>query len=219
MVDRDKLIRSKEKWAQEGRLLAPDPGPQESKGRERLPVGQRLVKDWPVLDLGTQPNLNPKDWTLNVLGAVKRPFKWSWDDLQRETPVERTSDIHCVTAWSRYDNRWRGVSMNRVIELAQPKPDAKFVILKSYDSYATNVPLADLQRDDVLLATHWEGQPLTREHGGPVRLVVPHLYFWKSAKWIRQIWFTDRDSPGFWESRGYHMYGDPWKQQRYGSDK
>jgi DMSO/TMAO reductase YedYZ molybdopterin-dependent catalytic subunit len=214
MADRDKLIRSKEKWAQEGRLLVPAPST-----RDRLPPGQRLVKDWPVLDLGTQPNLNPKDWTLNVGGAVKRPFQWSWDDLQRETPVERTSDIHCVTAWSRYDNQWRGVSMARVIELAQPKPEAKFVILKSFDSYTTNLPLADLQQQDVLLATHWEGQTLTREHGGPVRLVVPHLYFWKSAKWIRQIWFTDRDTPGFWESRGYHMYGDPWKQQRYGSDR
>jgi DMSO/TMAO reductase YedYZ molybdopterin-dependent catalytic subunit len=216
MVDRDKLIRAKENWAREGRLLVPQPG---EGVRDRLPPGQRLVRDWPVLDLGTQPNLKAEDWTLTIGGAVKRPFQWSWADLQRETQTDSTSDIHCVTAWSRYDNKWRGVLMSRVIEAAQPKQGAGFVILKSFDSYTTNLPLADLQHPDVLLATHWDGVPLTREHGGPVRLVVPHLYFWKSAKWLRQIWFTDRDTPGFWESRGYHAYGDPWKQQRYKSDR
>src|SRR5882757_283309 len=185
---RDKLIETKQKWAREGRLLVPAPAE-----RRRLPPGQRLVKDWPVLDLGTQPNLMPRDWQLTVGGLVDRPATLRWDDLRRLPTVETRSDIHCVTAWSR------------------------FVILRSFDSYATTVPLADFAGDDVLLATHWDGKPLTRGHGGPVRLVLPKLYFWKSAKWIRHLWFTDREVPGYWEARGYHKRGDPWAQQRYDS--
>jgi len=139
-----------------------------------------------------------------------------WEDLQRQAQVESISDIHCVTAWSRYDNRWQGVATRSLIAAVDPSPTARFVILKSYDAYATCVPLDLFAASDVLLATSWEGKPLTREHGGPVRLVLPALYFWKSPKWLRHVWFTDKDVPGTWEARGYHRLGDPWRQQRYG---
>jgi DMSO/TMAO reductase YedYZ molybdopterin-dependent catalytic subunit len=219
-MNADKLIRTKMEWARQGRLLVPDPVPGADPGNDRrLPPGQTLVRDRPVLDLGHQPNLRPADWVLNVAGQVRRPFRLGWSELQREAMVERVTDIHCVTAWSRYDNRWRGAPLSRLLERAQPLPAARFAILKSHDGYTTTLPLADLLRSDVLLATHWDDEPLPRRHGGPVRLVVPHLYFWKSPKWLRQIWLTDHDVPGYWESRGYHPYGDPWRQQRYGSDR
>jgi DMSO/TMAO reductase YedYZ molybdopterin-dependent catalytic subunit len=210
-MNRDKLISTKERWAREGRLLVAEPGE-----RRRLPPGQHLVRDWPVLDLGNQPNLRPADWSLAVGGLVRRPLTWRWADLQRQPQAEMTSDIHCVTAWSRYDNRWQGVATATLLAAVQPLPEARFVILKSFDAYATCVPLAHFAGADVLLATGWDGKPLSREHGGPVRLVLPALYFWKSPKWLRHVWFTDKDVPGSWEARGYHRLGDPWRQQRYG---
>lgn len=210
---REKLIASKEKWARDGRLLT---GEVSSRRERRLPPGQKLVTDWPVLDLGVQPNLLPKDWSLDVSGLVRRPLKWSYAALQKQPQAHQTSDIHCVTAWSRYDNRWQGVSARQLIAQVQPEREGRFLILKSYDGYSTGLPIEHFDDEDVLLATHWEGKPLTRAHGGPVRLVVPKLYFWKSAKWIRSIRFTDRDVKGFWEARGYHDLGDPWKEQRYG---
>lgn len=210
---RTKLIERKQEWAREGRLLT---GTSADKRRQRLPPGQHLVKNWPVLDLGQQPAVDARDWSLTVGGQVARKLAWSWQDLQAQPVHRSTSDIHCVTAWSRYDNAWQGVSAKHLLGLVQPTPAARYVILRSYDGYATNVPLADFDDDDVLLATHWEGQPLTREHGGPVRVVIPKLYFWKSAKWVRHIWFTDKDAPGFWEARGYHNHGDPWTEERYG---
>ncbi|MCR9256597.1 MAG: sulfite oxidase-like oxidoreductase [Alphaproteobacteria bacterium] len=210
---KEKLIGAKESWARDGRLLT---GDAPSTGRRRLPPGQRLVTDWPELDLGVQPNLLPKDWSLEVSGLIDRPFKWTYTQLKKQPQAEVVSDIHCVTAWSRYDNRWQGVSARHLMSVAKPRPEARFLILKSYDGYSTGLPLAHFGDEDVLLATHWEGRPLTRGHGGPVRLVVPKLYFWKSAKWIRSIRFTDRDVKGFWEARGYHDLGDPWKEQRYG---
>ena len=210
-MNRDKLIATKERWAREGRLLVAAPAE-----RRRLPPGQHLVRDWPVLDLGNQPNLRPADWSLTIGGLVRRPLTWRWQDLARQTQTERVSDIHCVTAWSRYDNRWQGVAARTLIEAVEPLAGAKFVILKSYDAYATCVPLEHFSGPDVLLATGWEGKPLSREHGGPVRLVLPALYFWKSPKWLRHVWFTDKDVPGTWEARGYHRLGDPWRQQRYG---
>ena len=127
-----------------------------------------------------------------------------------------TSDIHCVTAWSRFDNRWEGVSARRLLEIVRPKPEAKFVIQHSYDGYTTNVSLDDFAGEDVLLASRWEGEPIAREHGGPVRLVLPKLYFWKSAKWLTRLQFLAGDKPGFWEVRGYHNHADPWKEERYG---
>src|SRR5260221_269586 len=179
---REKLIESKTRWAREGRLLVPAP-----REKRRLPPGQRLVKDWPVLDLGTQPNLTAGAWQLTVGGLGDRPETPRWTDLMALPRFESQSDIHCVTAWSRYDNRWAGVATAALLQLVRPRWDARFVILRSFDSYATAVPLADFAGDDVLLATHWKGPPLTRAHGGPVRLVLPRPIFWKSAKWVRHL--------------------------------
>ena len=166
---KDKLIRTKEQWAKEGRGLTG----QAAKPTERLPPGQRLTKDFPVLDLGVQPNLTPSDWSLSVGGQVKNNIKWSWADLMAQPQQEFTNDIHCVTTWSRYDNIWRGVAMRTFLQAVQPLPSAKFLMVKSFDGYSTNVPLADVDRDDVFLGHTWNGAGLTRDHGGPVRLVVP----------------------------------------------
>jgi len=210
---KQKLIDTKEKWAREGRLLTGMAA--EHRGR-RLPPGQRLTQDWPILDLGTRPNLALADWQLTVGGLIDNPVTWRWRDLARQPRFTQVSDIHCVTAWSRYDNHWEGVSAKHLLAVVRPRAEAKFVIFRGYDSYATNLPLAAFADDDVLLATKWEGKPISREHGGPVRVIVPKLYFWKSTKWVRHIWFSDKDSKGFWEARGYHSNGDPWREQRYG---
>ncbi|WP_416211046.1 sulfite oxidase-like oxidoreductase [Nitrospirillum sp. BR 11828] len=209
----NKLVETKRAWAREGRLLT---GAAPAADRPRLPPGQRLVTSWPVLDLGIQPEVEATTWTLTVDGLVDRPFTWSWADFQAQPVVSDTSDIHCVTSWSRYDNHWQGVSARHLTALAQPQPEAAHVLLHSHDGYTTNLRLTAFDDADVLLATHWEGHPLTREHGGPVRLVVPKAYFWKSAKWISRIQFINDDTPGFWEVRGYHNEGDPWTEQRYG---
>ena len=140
----------------------------------------------------------------------------TWNDFLDQPQSDSVSDIHCVTAWSRYDNRWSGVRAKDFLKLVRPKPEAKHIVFQSYDGYATNVTLEMFAADDVLLAHSWEGNPLTREHGGPVRIVMPQFYFWKSAKWIKHIAFLDRDAPGYWEVRGYHNTGDPWQEQRYG---
>ena len=173
-----------------------------------------LTRKWPVLDLGDQPNLLPKDWTLSVAGLINNPIKWSWDDFMAQPQFDSTSDIHCVTQWSRFDNHWQGVSAKHFLSIVQPKLEAAYLMLKSYDGYATNVPLKWFDDDDVLFAHSWEGEPISREHGGPVRIILPKLYFWKSAKWVRHITFMDKNGPGYWEARGYHMEGDPWKEDR-----
>ena len=209
---REKLIRRKQEWAAEGRLLT---GRRARRESERLPPGQRAVKTWPVLDLGVQPRIDRKLWRLTVDGLVESPVTLDWRGFQDLPQSESVSDIHCVTAWSRYDNRWRGVLASDLLELVRPKPEAKFVLFQSYDTYTTNLPLAEFAVRDALLATHWEGEPLTTEHGGPLRVVVPQLYFWKSAKWVKRITFVAEDQPGFWEVRGYHNHGDPWDEERY----
>jgi len=210
-MDRSRLIGSKQRWVDEGRLLAPPP-----LERRRLPPGQELVHDWPVLDLGTQPNLRPRDWRLTAGGLVESPIDWRWEDLERHRLGESVSDIHCVTGSSRFDNRWSGLAAVDFLAVVRPKREAAFIRVRSFDGYGTTIPLADLAVPGAIIATHWDGQPLTRTHGGPVPLVVPQLYFWKSAKWLRHLWFTDRDAPGYWEARGYHRRGDPWRQERYG---
>ena len=209
----EKLARTKEKWARDGRGLT---GTSADPNKVRLPPGQRLTKDFPVLDLGVQPNVAQSDWSLSVAGQVGHPLKWTWRDFMAQPQVTLTNDIHCVTTWSRYDNVWVGVSMRHLLSLAKPFEKAKYVMLRSFDGYSTNLPLADIDRDDVLMAHTWQDAPLAREHGGPVRLVVPHLYFWKSAKWLRHITFIEKDQPGYWEARGYHMRGNPWDEERYG---
>ena len=210
---KQKLVETKQKWAGEGRLLT---GRQADPMSERLPPGQREVKNWPVLDLGVQPPIPTAKWRLDVTGLVENRLSWSWADFQAQPQSRFTSDIHCVTAWSRFDNQWKGVSTRHLLALVKPKPQAKFVVQHSYDGYTTNVSLEDFAGENVLLAHRWEGQQITREHGGPVRLVLPALYFWKSAKWLTKLEFVEFDKPGFWEVRGYHNRGDPWKEERYG---
>lgn len=207
-----KLIRTKEQWARDGRGLT---GTSSTPRGNRRPPGQHITKDFPVLDLGVQPNLTQKEWGLTVAGQVANPLKWDWAALTSQPQLTYGNDIHCVTTWSLYDNSWVGVPMRALLAAAKPLPSAKYLMIKGFDGYATNIPLADVDRDDVFLAHTWQDEPLSREHGGPVRLVVPHLYFWKSAKWIRHITFMDRDQPGYWEARGYHMRGNPWKEERY----
>jgi len=210
---KDKLIRSKEKWAEEGRLITgrPDMG-----HVNRLPPGQKEVKNWPVLDLGVQPDVKPANWRLRVTGLVEKPQAWTLKEFYALPQRDVVSDIHCVTAWSRYDNHWRGVAGRTILDLVRPKADARHVVFHAYDGYTTNVRLAAFADENVLLAHSWEGKPIAREHGGPVRVVVPDWYFWKSAKWITRIEISAVDRPGFWETRGYHNEGDPWKEERYG---
>jgi len=210
-----KLTTSKRRWAAEGKFLT---GKISRPETERLPPGQHLVKNWPVLDLGQQPHVPLDTWRLDARGLVEDQRTWSWKTFQRLEQSKKVSDIHCVTTWSRYDNEWQGVSTRDLLDVVMPKPEAHFVLLTSYDGYTTNVPLSDFAAEDAILATHWEGQPITREHGGPMRLVIPHLYFWKSAKWLNRIEFIASDQAGFWERNGYHMRGDPWVEQRYSDD-
>ncbi len=210
---KEKLIAAKEKWAREGRSLTGQP---DNARHRRLPPGQRLVTDWPVLDLGVVPNLSTADWAFSVGGLVERPLKWSWDEFLAQPQLTVRCDIHCVTTWSRYDNDFTGVPALHLLEVARPRPEARFLMLRSYDGYTANLPLADFADDGVLLAHGWQGKPISAEHGGPMRLLLPKLYLWKSAKWLRHITFTDKDGPGYWEQRGYHMRGDPWKEERYG---
>jgi DMSO/TMAO reductase YedYZ molybdopterin-dependent catalytic subunit len=181
----------------------------------RLPPGQKQVSHWPVLDLGLQPDVPTPEWRLTVDGLVANPVTLSFDDFLKLPQSESTSDIHCVTQWSRYDNHWKGVTSRELIALVKPKDEARHVIFHSHDGYTTNVAFDVFAGDDVVIAHTWEGAPLTREHGGPVRAVIPRWYFWKSAKWVTRIVFHAHDHPGFWETRGYHNEGDPWKEERY----
>jgi DMSO/TMAO reductase YedYZ molybdopterin-dependent catalytic subunit len=216
---KEKLIAAKERWARDNRRLTDDA--KEAKARpwqrpNRLPPGQELVKNWPVLDVGLKPLVPLDQWELTVAGRVENRVRWTWADFLAQPQTAITTDIHCVTAWSRFDNRWRGVSARHFLAVVRPKPEARFVVFLSHDGYTTNVPMGYFAADDVLFAHQWNGQPLAREHGGPVRVVIPKLYFWKSAKWVRHVVFLESDKPGFWETRGYHNVGDPWKQERYG---
>lgn len=212
MADDTKLTRTKQLWAQSGKFLTGHTSRPET---ERLPPGQHLVNNWPVLDLGQTPNVPRERWRLDVGGVVDNPFSWDWATFASQPQVEKTTDIHCVTTWSRYDNLWEGISTHHLIEMAQPRPEATFVLFTSNDGYTTNMALSDFASPDAMLVHSWQGEPLTLEHGGPVRVVVPHLYFWKSAKWIRRIDFASEDQLGFWEVRGYHNHADPWLEERY----
>jgi DMSO/TMAO reductase YedYZ molybdopterin-dependent catalytic subunit len=208
-----KLIEAKQEWAREGRLLT---GQAADPAAARLPPGQRLVQDFPVLDLGVQPDVNPTNWRFRVEGLVQAPLRFNLEQFMALPQAERVNDIHCVTQWSRYDNRWQGVPVRTLLDMARPKDEARFVALTSYDGYTTNLTIEDFARDENLFAHSWSGSPLERRHGGPVRLVVPHLYFWKSPKWVTRVELLREDRPGFWEVRGYHNRGDPWMEERYG---
>ena len=207
-----KLTRSKERWAREGKFLT---GRVSRPEDQRLPPGQHLTRDWPVLDLGLTPNISRERWRLDVYGAVETPIFWDWTQFLAQPQTQFVSDIHCVTTWSRYDNIWEGLATRDLLMAVRPRDDARHVVLESYDGYTTNLTLQDFSSPEALLVHSWEGQPLPLDHGGPVRLVVPHLYFWKSAKWLRKIEFATHDHPGFWEVRGYHNHADPWLEERY----
>ena len=205
-----KLTTTKRRWAAEGKFLTG------RSGAERLPPGQHLVRDWPVLDLGLTPRITPETWSLRVYGAVQEAVTWDWPAYQALPQTSDVSDMHCVTTWSRYDNEWTGVSTRTVLDAVRPTAEAAFVLLHGEDGYTTNLPLADFAAPGAMLVQAWQGKPLTAEHGGPVRLIVPHLYLWKSAKWLRRIQVLTADCPGYWEENGYHERGDPWQEQRYG---
>jgi DMSO/TMAO reductase YedYZ molybdopterin-dependent catalytic subunit len=207
-----KMLSAKEKLLEKFRAQAPRVDEDEER---RLPPGQHLTKGFPVLDLGVRPLIDLEQWTLEVTGEVDTPLRLNWKQFRELPRVQQTSDFHCVTTWSKYDVRWSGVSFRSLAARAGLKPEAKFVIAEGGEGYTTNIPLADCLREDVLLADVLDGQPLPLEHGGPVRLIVPHLYAWKSAKFLRALRFLPSDEPGFWETRGYHSYGDPWREQRY----
>lgn len=209
---KEKLILSKEKKAAEGRHLTGNP---DAARVDRSPPGQYRVDKWPVLDLGIQPDIPKAEWHLTVDGAVENPVRWDWDTFMAQPQQRFVSDIHCVTTWSRYDNRWDGVSAQHILDLVKPLASAKHLIFHSYDGYTTNVTLDAFRADNVLLAHSWEGEPLSREHGAPVRVIMPSWYFWKSAKWVMRIEVSEVDKPGFWEVRGYNNEGDPWKEDRY----
>ena len=182
----------------------------------RLPPGQVQTEKWPVLHHGNIPEVDLAKWDFTIDGLVEHAQRWNWEEFGRLPRTRVHSDIHCVTRWSRYDNLWSGVSLRDVIAMAAPKPEARFAIIHAEHGFTTNLPLPELLADDVLLADQHDGEALTPEHGWPLRLVVPRRYFWKSAKWIRRIELVSRDQPGFWERNGYHNYGDPWREQRFG---
>jgi DMSO/TMAO reductase YedYZ molybdopterin-dependent catalytic subunit len=197
-------------------------GPANRHGMPQLPIGQHEVTNWPVLDLGDLPDIARPDWRLEIAGDVHNPVTLTWDDFMALPQTDDVSDFHCVTTWSRFDNHWRGVRMRDIAELVVPDESARFVFFTGYDvqpgtdvPYTTNLPLARATEPDVLLVHTWEGQPLPREHGGPVRVITPKLYAWKGAKWVRRIEFLPRDRRGFWELRGYSNTAEPWVNDRY----
>jgi DMSO/TMAO reductase YedYZ molybdopterin-dependent catalytic subunit len=184
----------------------------------RLPPGQFATEDFPVLSAGPTPDVVLESWRF-TLRIGPRPIKlWSWEEFGRLPMSAVTRDIHCVTRWSKFDTTWTGVSIDDILADAGLEPPTPYVLAHSVDGYSTNVPTKDLVGGRGMIATAFEGRALSPAHGGPARLLVPHLYFWKSAKWVNGLQFTERDEAGFWELRGYHMYGDPWQEQRYSGD-
>jgi DMSO/TMAO reductase YedYZ molybdopterin-dependent catalytic subunit len=185
----------------------------------RVPPGQVLTSKWPVLTYGLTPRFDPTTWTFRCFGLVEEEKVWTWEEFLRLPRTEVTCDVHCVTRWSRLDNRFGGVHIREIMKHVRLKPEAKYVMVHADPDYTTNLPLAELLADDVILALTHDGQPLTPDHGGPLRLVVPRLYFWKSAKWLRAFEFLDVNPPGFWELNGYHMHADPWREERYSDEE
>ncbi|MBN9605057.1 MAG: molybdopterin-dependent oxidoreductase [Actinomycetales bacterium] len=179
----------------------------------RLPPGQTLVDDWPVLSAGATPRIDTEEWSFRIVDETGAKHEWNWDELLALGVEDLTLDIHCVTHWTKLDMPWRGVSLDKLFEDVESQHD--YVMAHSYGGYTTNLALEDLLDGKAWIATEADGEPLSPEHGGPARLLVPHLYFWKSAKWIRGLVMQPRDDPGFWEQNGYHLHGDPWLEERY----
>jgi len=185
---------------------------------QRIPPGQTLTHKWPVLTYGLTPRADLGRWTFRCFGLVEEEVVWTWAELLALPRVRITSDVHCVTRWSKLDNEWEGVAIGEIMSRLRLKPAATYVLVHADPDYTTNLALEDLVQDDVLLALRHNDRDLEPEHGGPCRLVVPRLYFWKSAKWVRGLELRDDDEPGFWETYGYHLYGDPWLEQRFAGD-
>jgi DMSO/TMAO reductase YedYZ molybdopterin-dependent catalytic subunit len=182
----------------------------------RLPPGQYLTEKWPVLHAGSVPDTDLATWDFKVFGEVENPVALSWEEFDALPKSENVQDIHCVTRWSKFDTRFEGVHWRELAKLVRPKPTARFVVAHAEQGFTSNVPLSFLEDDLALLATHGDGEPLTPEHGWPLRLVIPGKYFWKSAKWLRGLELRSTDEPGFWERYGYHNDADPWREERYG---
>ena len=185
---------------------------------QRIPPGQSQTQKWPVLDASGTPKIDMEKWRLDIFGLVRKDISLNWDEFAALPRTQVLADFHCVTRWSRLDNTWSGVAVSTLLDLAGGlKPEAKFVSALGYDyGWTTNLPLADFLAADALVAIEHDGEPLTPEHGAPARLIVPQLYAWKSAKWLGGLEFLQEDKAGFWERNGYHMHGDPWKEERFG---
>lgn len=184
----------------------------------RLPPGQHLVEDFPILQIGPNPAIDLAAWRFTLREGARPLKSWDWEAFQALPRTRWQGDIHCVTKWSKFDTGWEGVSVDDLLTAAGIAAPTAFLLAEGYDDYSTNIPVADLVGGRAMVATHYDGRPIEADHGGPARLFVPHLYFWKSAKWLKSLRFTQRDEAGFWEMRGYHMYGDPWREQRYAGD-
>jgi DMSO/TMAO reductase YedYZ molybdopterin-dependent catalytic subunit len=208
---------------QEGEPPTPDqavPGAiisADTRRENRIPPGQKRTRKWPVLHYGRVPIVAESEWRLDIRGLVESPLSFNWEEFRALPRVKVFADFHCVTRWSRLGNVWEGVAVGMILEMAGVKPEAKFIVATGYDDdWTTNLPLADFRADDALFADTHDGEPLVPDHGGPVRLIVPLLYAWKSAKWVRAIDLVAKDQPGLWEKLGYHNHGDPWREERYG---
>jgi len=201
------------------RLRRADERREHDVGQGRVPPGQVLTHKFPVLHYGSTPHIDLKDWRLKVWGLVEQPQEFTWEEFMELPKQRQVCDIHCVTRWSKLDTVWEGVSFREIVRLVKPRPEAKFVMEHAYGGYTTNMALEELLDDDldddVLLAFNYDDKRLEPEHGGPLRMLVPKLYFWKSAKWLRGLEFMAEDKPGFWEMYGYHMHGDPWTEERF----
>jgi DMSO/TMAO reductase YedYZ molybdopterin-dependent catalytic subunit len=198
---------------------------QQRRAEGRLPPGQSLTLKWPVLQYGNVPRVDLRTWDFRIDGLVETPVRLTWEEFNRLPKTEIQCDIHCVTRWSRFDNRFQGVLFTEVMKKVMPKPaspaggpEARFAMIRAEHGYTANLPLADLMMPTTIFAMKHDGEELSAEHGYPLRLIVPHLYLWKSVKWVRGFELAAQDEPGFWEQNGYHMRGDPWKEQRYDSD-
>ncbi|MFO0774271.1 MAG: molybdopterin-dependent oxidoreductase [Nitrospiraceae bacterium] len=214
--DTNRLTQAKEAWAREKRGLGGREVDDDAPDAARLPPGQHLVNTWPVLDLGRKPDIPLADWRLTISGLVAHPTVWTWEQFLAQPQCVQTSDFHCVTTWSTFDNRWEGLRFLDMMAAVVPLPAARYVFFTAYDDYTTNLPLTACTDDDVLLCRAWNGQPLTTAHGGPLRMIVPKRYAWKGAKWIKEIRFSEQDEKGFWEMRGYSNSAFPWQDDRYG---
>ena len=212
MAYNEKMLAAKARLLERFKKQAPR---QADPNQDRLPPGQHITNGFPVLDLGVKPRFDPTTWRFKVEGEVEEPLDLGWPEFQALPHAKQIADFHCVTTWSKFDVDWDGVKFVDIAALALPTEAARYVIAHGFDDYTTNIPLADCLDDDVILADRLDGQPLPLQHGGPMRLVVPSLYAWKSAKFLHKLVFVAADKLGFWEERGYHDRGDPWQEQRY----